>query len=292
MSEEIAAADNGAPSPSLAELAEMNGLVRQGVRPPFRQYLRDLWTARHFIWTLGLTRTYSRNENTYLGQVWAVINPLIFAGIYYMIFGVVLKQKGTVENFVGFLVIGVFVFQFCSAALVAGSTAVVGNMAMIRSLRFPRAALPISVAITELLTQLPTLVVMLVLVTITGEKPSFEWLALPLIFAMLTLFNVGVALWMSRLVHKFPDLRNLITHLTRVLRYISGVFFLMPVYHGMGALLMYQPYALSLQLMRAPLLAEFPIYWHHVLIMLGWALFASVGGIVYFWRGEGRYGLD
>jgi len=270
-------------------------LARQGVRPPFGEYLRDLWRSRYFIWTLGLTRTYSRNENTYLGQVWAVINPLIFAGVYYFIFGVLLDTKKNIDNFVGFLVIGVFVFQFCSAALMAGSTAVVGNMSMIRSLRFPRAALPISVAITEFLTQLPTLVVMLVLVTITGEKPTWEWLTLPLMFGLITLFNVGVALWMSRLVHKFPDLRNLITHLTRVLRYVSGVFFLIPAYVGdgiPGLILTYQPYALSLQLMRASLLGEFPVYWHHVLIMFGWGLIAAGGGIVYFWRGEGKYGND
>ena len=284
----------GATTPSLAELAAINGLVRQGVRPPFGEYVRDLWRSRHFIWTLGLTRTYSRNENTYLGQVWAVINPLIFAGVYYLIFGVVLNTRAGVDNFVGFLVIGVFVFQFCSAALMAGSQAVVGNMSMIRSLRFPRAALPISVGITEFLTQLPTLVVMLVLVTLTGERPTWEWLALPLMFGIITLFNVGVALWASRLVHKFADLRNLITHLTRVLRYVSGVFFLIPAYAGSGIgglIFIYQPYALALQLMRAPLLAEFSLSWVEAAVMTGWALLASVGGVVYFWRGEGKYGL-
>ena len=284
------------PTPSeYAALAAKHGLVRQGVRGPFFAYLRDLWKSRQFIWTLGLTRTYSRNENTYLGQICAIINPLIFAGVYYLIFYVVLDTSGGVDNFVGFLVIGVFIFQFCSAALMAGSMAVVGNGSMIRSLRFPRAALPISVVITEFLSLLPAIVVMLVLVMLTGELPSWEWLSLPLVLLLITLFNVGVALFTARLTHQFKDLRNLITHVTRVLRYTSGVFFLISHYAGdgiLGLILEYQPYALALSVVRESLLAEFVLSWSHILWMGVWAVIATVAGLVYFWRGEGKYGLD
>jgi teichoic acid transport system permease protein len=282
------------PSP-LAALAEQYGLQQQGIRGPFWGYVRKLWRSREFIWTLGLTRTYSRNENTYLGQVWAVINPLIFAGVYYIIFGVVLGTDGGVENFVGFLVIGVFVFQFTSQALLVGANAVVGNTSMIKSLRFPRAALPIASVITELLTLLPAIVVMLVLVGITGEKPTWEWLLVPVMFLVITVFNVGMALFMSRLVYEYRDLRNLISHVVRVLRYVSGVFFLISHYVGdgfFGKVLEYQPYALALDAIRAPLLAEFPLSQGHLIAMTAWAVLAIGAGIVFFWRGEGKYGRD
>jgi len=281
------------PSP-YAALAAEHGLQRQGVRGPFIAYLRDLYRSRQFIWTLGLTRTYSRNENTYFGQVWAIFNPLIYAGVYYVIFGLILKTNGGVENFRAFLVIGVFIFQFCSAALMVGSQSVTGNGSMIRSLRFPRAALPISVVITEFLTLLPAIVVMFVLVTLTGETPSFEWLLVPVMLLVITIFNVGMALLMARMTHQFKDLRNLITHFTRVLRYVSGVFFLISHYAEglLGLVLEYQPYALALDVIREPLLGEFDLSWPHMAAMTAWALLATVGGLVYFWRGEGRYGLD
>jgi teichoic acid transport system permease protein len=284
-----------------AALAAKHGLVRQGVRGPFWAYLRDIWRARHFIWALAITRTYSRNENTYLGQLWAILNPLLFAGVYYLVFGVVLNTKGDIKNFFAFLVIGVFVFQFCSSALTTGGSAIVSNTAMIRSLRFPRAALPISVVLTEFLTLLPAIVVMFVLVTLSGETPSFEWLLVPPIFVIITIFNVGVALFVSRLTHQSKDIKNLTPLVSRVLRYMSGVFYPISYYAPLNAdfghvllaiVLQYQPYALALDVVRAPLLEEMPIVWGHVWAMSAWAAVAIVAGIVFFWRREGRYGVD
>lgn len=284
-----------------ALLAEQYGLTRQGVRGSFGTYLRDLWNSRHFIWSLAKARTYSRNENTYLGQVWAILNPLLFAGVYFLVFGVILRTTGGIDNFIGFLVVGIFIFQFCATALTAGANAVVNNLSMIRSLRFPRAALPISVVITEFLTLLPAIVVMFVLVTLTGEVPSWEWLLIPPLFLLITIFNVGVALGMSRLTHQSRDVKNITPLATRVLRYTSGVFF--SIEHYMAELpsavpalltyvLVYQPYALALDVMRAPLLAEFDLSWLKIGAMAGWAVVAMVVGLVYFWRGEGKYGVD
>lgn len=285
----------GEPLSRYADLAAKHGLVRQGVRGPFGAYLRDLWRSRHFIWALSVTRTYSRNENTYLGQVWAVLNPLLFAGVYYVIFGIVLNTKGGVDNYIGFLVVGIFIFQYLSAALSSGSSAIVSNMGMIRSLRFPRAALPISVVIEEFLTLLPAIVVMFVLVTLTGETPNVEWLLVLPMFLVITVFNVGVALFMARLTHHSRDLKNITPLITRVLRYVSGVFFSVTYYaHESigGLILQYQPYALALDVIRAPLLGESPIIWGHVWAMTAWAVVAITVGMVYFWRGEGKYGVD
>jgi len=289
------AGGDGETASPYAALAAEHGLTQQGVRGPFGAYLRDLWRSRHFIWALATTRAYSRHENTYLGQIWAVLNPLLFAGVYYVVFGLLLKTKGEIQNFAAFLIIGVFVFQFCSAALTSGANAVVSNSSMIRSLRFPRAALPISVVLTELLTLLPAIVVMFVLVTLTGETPSWEWLLVPPMFVVITIFNVGVALIFSRLTHHSKDLKNITPLISRVLRYVSGVFYPISYYanESIGALLLqYQPYALALDVVRAPLLEEMPLYWGHMWAMTGWAGFAIIVGIVYFWRGEGKYGID
>lgn len=282
-------------SPEYAQLADQYGLKLLVGRPPLKQYFADLWRSRSFIWTLSTTRAYARNENTYLGQLWTILNPLLYAGVYYVIFGKLLGTSKDIENFPAFLVIGVFIFQYTSGALGKGAGAVLNNKSMIKSLRFPRAALPISVVLTELLTLLPALVVMLVFVSLTGEHPTWEWLALPPLFLLITIFNVGVAMLVARLVAKSRDLKNVIPFVTQILRYLSGVFFSITLVVGTspGAkLLEYQPYALSLELMRAPLLDQFTLTWLEVGAMAGWALAAVVGGLLFFWRGEGTYGSE
>jgi len=287
--------EGGTPRSSYAQLAADHGLVPQVGRPPFRTYIRDLWASRHFIWALSTTRTYARNENTYLGQVWAILTPLLYAAVYYVIFGQLLGTSKDIENFTAFLIIGIFVFQLCSGSLSRGGSAIIGNNSMIRSLRFPRAALPISVVVTEFLTLLPAIAVMLVIVTLTGEPPTWSWLLIAPMFLLIATFNVGVAMFVARIVAHSRDVKNLIPFTVQVLRYTSGVFFsialLVPA-EPAATLLHYQPYALSLELIRGPLLEQFTVSWLEVGVMGGWTLLACVGGLVYFWRGEGKYGID
>jgi teichoic acid transport system permease protein len=75
---------------------------------------------------------------------------------------------------------------------------------------------------------------------------------------------------------------------------VSGVFFSIDYYAGgLGAVLLgYQPYALAIDVIRGPLLAEFAVSWMHMAAMAVWAIVAIVVGLVYFWRGEGKYGVD
>ena len=96
----------------LAQLAAEHGPTRVGVRPPFGDYLRQAWPRRHFMLALASSKAYARNEGGYLGQLWAVITPSLWALVYLFVFGEVLKTDRGIANYTGFLVVGVFLFHF------------------------------------------------------------------------------------------------------------------------------------------------------------------------------------
>lgn len=276
-------------------LAARHGLHRIGARPPLGQYLKDIWQRRHFLWTLASGRAYTRNTDNYLGQVWSVLNPLLLAGTYFLVFGVLLDTRGGTENYVAFLTIGIFIFSHISSAITAGSTAITGNLSVVRALHFPRALLPLSVAVAELIALLPALAVMLLIVVLSGEPLTWHWLMLVPAIAMITVFNTGCALLAARMVASARDLRNLIPVGTRLLRYFSGVFYSIDYYTNTdlaGIILGYQPVALYLQIVRSCLLEEAPIdgslWWWGAL----WAVLFLVVGFVLFWQAEERYGRD
>jgi len=279
--------------PSLAQLAADHGLVRVGVRPPLPAYVRALWRRRHFAVSLAASKAYARNQGSYLGQLWALLTPVLWACVYLLVFGVLLDTSRGVDNFVGFLVVGVFLFHFTSAGISAGSKAVVGNHGLIASLQFPRALLPVAAVLAELFTLLPALLVLLVLVPLSGEPVQASWLLLPCAVALQWLFGTGLAFVTARLVSDVRDLKQLVPFVLRVLMYVSGVFFSIQHYVGSGragALLTHQPVAVYLELGRACLLTDVtasPSTW---LWGVGWALAALAGGFVFFWRGEARYG--
>lgn len=287
-------ADDAQPS-EYARLAARHGLTKVGGRPTLPEYIALLWSRRAFLWEMAKSRSYSRNQNNYLGQLWIVLNPLTLAGVYLLVFGVLLDTRGGTENYVAFLTIGIFIFTAISAALTAGSTAVTANIGMVRALEFPRAVLPLSVAISEMLTLLPAIGVMIVIVLLTGEPLAWSWLLLPVALALILVFSAGCAMLAARIVVAARDLRNLVPVATRMLRYVSGVFFSIEHYAGSlswGFLLEYQPVAVYLTLVRSTMLSEYTapaaMWWAGV----GWAVIFFLVGFVVFWSAEDRYGRE
>lgn len=242
---------------------------------------------------MATSRSYSKNQNNYLGQLWGVLNPLLLAAVYYLVFGVILNTTAGVENYPGFLVIGIFVFAYISSSLQSGSNSVLGNINLIRALKFPRAALPLSVTLSELVTLLPALGVMVMLVVVTGEPPSWEWLLVVPALVLAHLFNTGAALVLARVVADARDLRNIVPVAIRLLRYVSGVFFSIAHYVDqgvLGAIMYYQPVAVYLNLARSALLEEFHASWDLWVAGGAWAVGVLVLGYVVFWQAEERYG--
>ena len=280
-----------------AELAARHGLRTLSERPPLGRYVVDLWHRRSFLWTLSSAESYAKNEDNRLGQLWAVINPALLILSYYAIFGLLLGTRGGIENFVGFLSIGVVMFAFTSTVITRGAKAITGNLPLVRALHFPRAILPLSVGLTEFFASLPAFALLFALMFLTGETPDMEWLLFPVAVLLQGIALVGCAFICARLVNISRDIGNLIPVIVRLLRYVSGVFF--PVLHyvqnlpaAVGDVLVYQPFALMLTLGRQSLLGgdAFDVRLGDWLAMTAWALGLFVVGLVTFWWDEARYG--
>lgn len=288
-----------------AVLADELGLHRIGVRPKLSTYLRGLWSRKQFIWTMATSSAYARNRNNYLGQAWNILNPVLWAAVYFLVFGLLLGTRRDVQNFLAFLVIGVFLFRFVTSSFTGGSKAISGNLSLVRSLHFPRAVLPITNALSEFIILLPAVVVMCLIVAISplvysdvSDGPTWSWLLLPPAILLLYLFCTGCSLVIARLVADVRDLGNLLPFVTRMLFYLSGIFFSIEVRFDDvlgGALLPYaehQPVAVYLYLARSSMMDEFPVDGTMWLFGVGWAFLFLIGGFLFFWRAEERYGRD
>lgn len=165
--------ESGASQRAAAKAAEY-GLVQFGGRPPLGAYIKELWNRRHFAFELAKSRFRAQNEANRLGMGWVVLNPLIQACVYGLIFGVLLSgTTGTKpENYIAFLVIGVFSFSFFSGCFTDGAKSIVSNRGLVRTLHFPRAVLPIATVLQKLMELVAMVLVMAIIVCFTGELPE------------------------------------------------------------------------------------------------------------------------
>ena len=283
-----------------AELAARYGLSVSGARPSLVEYVRQLWGRRHFILAFSQAKLTAQYSQAKLGQLWQVATPLLNALVYYLIFGLILRASRGMSHdvYIPFLVTGVFVFTFTQSSVLAGVRAISGNLGLVRALHFPRASLPVSFALQQLQQLLFSMVVLFVVVIAFGSYPGLSWLLILPVLVLQFLFNTGLALIMARLGAKTPDLAQLMPFIMRTWMYGSGVIFSIPIMlkdrpGWISDLLQSNPAAVYMDLMRFALIDGYeasslpPHVWA---LALGWAVLVAVGGFVFFWKAEERYG--
>ncbi|MFV0132569.1 ABC transporter permease [Streptomyces sp. HMX87] len=283
-----------------AELAAKYGLSVSGARPSLVEYVRQLWGRRHFIIAFSQAKLTAQYSQAKLGQLWQVATPLLNALVYFLIFGLILKAgRGMPRDvYIPFLVTGVFVFTFTQSSAMAGVRAISGNLGLVRALHFPRASLPISFSLQQLQQLLASMIVLFSVTIGFGSYPRMSWLLIVPVLALQFLFNTGLALIVARMGAKTPDLAQLMPFIMRTWMYASGVMFSIPIMlkdrpSWIADILQWNPAAIYMDLMRFALIDGYgsehlpPHVWA---VALGWAVLVAVGGFVYFWKAEERYG--
>ncbi|MFI5674148.1 ABC transporter permease [Streptomyces cellulosae] len=289
--------DEGLPA---AQLAAKYGLAVSGARPSLVEYVRQLWDRRHFIIAFSRAKLTAQYSQAKLGQLWQVATPLLNAAVYFFIFGVILNAgRGMSKDvYIPFLVTGVFVFTFTQSSVMAGVRAISGNLGLVRALHFPRASLPISFALQQLQQLLFSMIVVFAVVIAFGSYPDLSWALIVPVLVMQFLFNTGLSLIMARAGARTPDLAQLMPFVMRTWMYASGVMFSIKIMLAdkpdwIANVLQWNPAAIYMDLMRFSLIEGYGAenLPDHVWAVAGaWAVLFALGGFVYFWKAEERYG--
>ena len=139
-----------------------------------------------------------------LGIAWYLVNPLVLMGAYALVFKVLL-DVADIPDYPVFLLAGLIVWVFFSQALLAAAPSLVLNAPLVRKVRFPREAIPASVATVQLVTFLAMLVLLLPVAVIVRDSFDPALLLLPVVVALLFCLVLGLSLLVSVLHAHFRD---------------------------------------------------------------------------------------
>jgi teichoic acid transport system permease protein len=260
--------------------------------PAWLRYLRQLWQRREFAWYLAMGKLRARNASTALGLLWWVINPLLLAGIYFFVFGVILNTRRGDPNYLAYLVSGLFVFHYTSSSMTAGANSILSGSKLLVNLNFPRLILPISAIIEAGVGFLVSIVVFFALIIpLSGSAPSWGLLLLIPAFLLQTSFNVGLAAITARLAVPFRDIDNLLPYLLRLWLYLSPIIWPISTIDNAPAwaqrMMLANPLYWLLEIYRGALLGRVitPTAWW---LASSWAIVVLVVGVTAFVRREGQ----
>ncbi|MFX0538665.1 ABC transporter permease [Ornithinimicrobium sp. Y1847] len=268
-----------------------------GGRPPLLDYLEQTWRRRHFIYADSKARAFSGHRDMLLGNVWLIGVPALQALVFFIIFGLILKTSRGIENFPGFLVIGIFLFQFTMTCLNQGVQCLQQARGLTTAFSFPRMAIPLSVITRETLSMIPVLTTLAILLLILppGTEITWTWLLFPLVFVLQIIFNFGLTLYVARLGATVPDVRHAVSFLARFWFYTSGVFFAVERFVSEGfwlAVMQNNPMFIVLDMSRDLLLYDTLPEGRSWVMLTVWALITATLGLWYFWQGEETYGQE
>ena len=181
---------------------------------------------------LAFTDWKLRFFGSVLGYFWSLLRPLLLFGVLYLVFSQIVDVSGTVEDYPVQLLIGVILFNFWSEVTGGSVMSVVERESLVRKISFPRAVIPLSVALGAAFNLLLNLLVLGAFLAIAGVEPQWTWLLVPVPLLFLMLFAVGISLMLSALYVSFRDVRPIWEVVIQALFYATPVIYPIEVLAG------------------------------------------------------------
>ncbi|MGI9081722.1 MAG: ABC transporter permease [Thermoleophilaceae bacterium] len=169
-----------------------------------------------------------------LGVLWYFVNPLVLMGAYALVFSVLLKVAGGIEDYPLFLLVGLIVWVFFSQALLSAAPSLVLNGALVKKVRFPRESIPASVATVQLFTFLVMLAVVAPVSLLVRDSFDPVLVLLPVIVVLLFAFVLGASLVVAVLHAHFRDVEPVLAAALLPWFFLTPIFLPVEAMPGVG----------------------------------------------------------
>jgi len=178
----------------------------------------ELFQSRHLIWKLAKNDFKKRYAGSYLGAIWAMIQPVVTVALYYVVFDLIMDGASRTEEapFVLFLTAGLVPWFFFSEALNAGTNALREYDYLVKKVVFKISILPIIKIIAATFIHVFFILVMLVIAALYGYYPTIYLIQIFYYSACLFLLVLAVCYTTCSIVVFFKDLSQIISILLQI----------------------------------------------------------------------------
>ena len=186
----------------------------------------ELWQFRDLLLGLAMRDVKLRYRQTALGVAWVILQPLLGAVIFSLVFGVIAGLKGPEQsNYFVFSYAGMLAWTAFSSTLTKASGSLVGNANLVSKVYFPRLILPLSTVLSSLIDFGIGLLVLAVMLLYFGVAPGWAVLLLPLWLLVLLAMALGAGLFASAMMVTYRDVQYVLPVTVQMLLYASPVGF-------------------------------------------------------------------
>ncbi|MFG1776519.1 ABC transporter permease [Micromonospora sp. NPDC049051] len=194
-----------------------------------------LWAHRTSLRILVRRDLAVKYQQSVLGYLWSLIEPLGMGAIYWFVFGILYSRDtnrhlgDAADSYPLFLLTGIFAWMWTSSALSEATNALTGQARLITTMNVPRQVFPIGRVtgrFAEYAAGLPILFAAAVGYAASGRvELGWSLLALPLAVTVQAVLLIGLALLLSAVNVLMRDVERFMRLIIRVLFYATPIIY-------------------------------------------------------------------
>lgn len=202
--------------------------------------LREVWAFRDLLMRFAARDVTLRYRQTLLGVSWVVLQPLLTAAIFTLVFGRIAGLKSAGVPYFVFAFAGQVAWNAFNTILTRASNILVQNQGLVSKIYFPRLLLPISVMFAALIDASVALAMMIILLFIYGIPLTLAFLTFPLWLLLVMVVAEGLGTMASGFMVRYRDVQFVLPVLVQLLLYATPVAYgLAAVPHGLRGILLW-----------------------------------------------------
>ena len=176
-----------------------------------------VWKNRRLIAKLARSDFRTRYAGSYLGIIWAFIQPVVTVFIYWFIFGFGFKSTApTNVPFVLYLVAGIVPWFYHQEVLMAGTNVLMEYSYHVKKVVFDIRILPTVKAVSAFFVHAFFVLVALIIGLLYGYRPGIYLVQLLYYYLALFLLSIGICYATCAVVVFFRDLAQIISIILQI----------------------------------------------------------------------------
>ena len=235
-----------------------------------------------------------RYRRSVLGVVWSVLNPLLMMIVMSFVFSYFLRGSN-VENYPLYLIVGNVTFSLMNEATSTGLRSIIDAAPLLKKVKVDRWVFPVQKVLSAVVNFALSLIAVVVVMLFFRVVPTWHlvWM-LPALF-LLTVFCVGISLFVGSLAVFFRDMIHLWSVLLTAWTYLTPIFWDLSLLTSAGApqfvvwVVKANPMYNYLELMRCAIVYQSSPSTTVILLCVGWALLALALGYLVFRKTEHKF---
>lgn len=187
--------------------------------------LAELYGYRELFYQLVWRDLKVRYKQTFLGVLWAVIQPALTALIFTIIFSRVAGFEMKEIPYWLFALSGFTFWTFANSSVNFASGSLVHHKELVTKIYFPRLIVPLSSVGAYFVDLLLTLIVLFSGMAYFGAPITWKIVLVPAFLLFLLTIVVSISLFLSALNVRFRDVKFVVPFLLQVWLFLSPVFY-------------------------------------------------------------------